>query len=164
MRGVSPAYLKDKTFSLPGRGFLATVFALLAALGAVGAWLLVAYEWRVGCEGVGGRVAPASGSRQAFRCADLGQRDARYFFAVLSIIGVILVGFAARRWMFGKLSNALMVAVVIVPIALPYVGYLVVTRPSDECDKLGQADMKAAVNTWKDDGKKGPRPDFCNRV
>jgi len=130
----------------------------------VGAWLLVAYEWRVGCEGVGGRVAPASGSRQAFRCEDLGQRDARYFFAVLALIGVLLVGFAARRWMFGKSSNAVMVAVVILPILLPYVGYVVVTRPSDECDTLGQADVKAAVMTWKDDGKKGPRPDFCNRV
>jgi hypothetical protein len=164
MEVVSPEYLKEKTFSLPGRGFLACVFALLATLGAVGAWLLVAYEWRVGCEGVGGRVAPASGSRQAFRCEDLGQRDARYFFAVLALIGVLLVGFAARRWMFGKFSNAVMVAVVILPIALPYVGYLVVTRPSDECDTLGQADLKAAVTTWKDDAKQGPRPDFCNRV
>ena len=84
MRVVSPEYLKERRSRCPAVGSWRCVFALLAALGAVGAWLLVAYEWRVGCEGVGGRVAPASGSRQAFRCADLGQRDARYFFAVLS--------------------------------------------------------------------------------
>lgn len=161
---MSPEYLKDKTFSLPGRGFLASVFALLAALGAIGAWLLVAYEWRVGCEGVGNRLAPAAGSRQAFRCEDLGQRDARYFFAVLALIGLIAVGFAARRWMFGKLPNALMVAAVVLPVAFPYVGYVVVTQPVDTCDDLGHADLKSAVTSWKDDGKKGPKPDFCNRV
>jgi hypothetical protein len=164
MRGVSPEYLKDKTFALPGRGFLACIIALLATLGAIGAWLLVAYEWRVGCDGSGDRVAPASGSRQAFRCEDLGQRDARYFFAALAVVGVILVGFAARRWMFGKLSNAVLVFAVVLPILLPYAGYVIVTRPNDNCDDLGQADLKAAVNTWKDDGRNGPRPDFCNRV
>jgi len=164
MVSVSPEYLKQKQFAVPGRGFLATVIALLSCAGAIGAWFFVAYEWRVGCSGTGNRLAPAPGSRQSFRCDDLGQRDARVFFAALTLLGVLVVAFAARRWMFGRLPNALLVVAVILPSVFAYLGFLVVTWPSDTCDDFAQANLKAAVQTWKNNGQKGPKPDFCQRV
>ncbi len=164
MGGVSPEYLKEKQFPVPGRGFLASVIALLAVLGAIGGWFFVSFEWRVGCAGSGSRLAPAPGSRQAFRCEDLGQRDARIFFAVLAVVGLIAVAYAARRWMFGKLANVVLVIAVLLPVVLPYLGYLAVTRPSDNCDAVATSNLKAEIANWKDDGKKGPKPDFCDRV
>jgi hypothetical protein len=164
MVSVSPEYIREKTFAVPGRGFLATVIALLSCAGAIGAWFFVSYEWRVGCSGTGTRLAPAPGSRQAFRCDDLGQRDARVFFAALALLGVLVVAFAARRWMFGKLPNALLVLAVILPSLFAYLGYLVVTRPPDTCGDLARANLKAAVQTWNENGQKGPKPDFCQRA
>ncbi len=164
MGDVSPEFLKNKQFPVPGRGFLASVIGLLATLGAIGAWFLVAFEWRVGCAGSASRLGPAPGSRQAFRCDDLGQRDARIFFAALAVGGVLLVAFAARRWMFDKVPHAVLVVAVLLPVALPYVGYLVVTHPSDQCDNVARADLKAAIATWKDDRKQGPKPAFCEPV
>lgn len=164
MVGVSPEYLKEKRFPVPGRGFLASGIVLLACAGAIGAWFFVAFEWRVGCAGSGSQLAPAPSSPQAFRCDDLGQRDARFFFAALAVVGVIVVAFAARRWMFGKLASAVLVLAVLLPAVFPYVGYLLVTRPSDECEGVARATLKASVNDWQASGKKGPKPDFCRRV
>ena len=164
MVGVSPEFLKEKKIPVPGRGFLACAIILLACGGAVGAWFFVAFEWRVGCAGNGDRLGPAPGSRQAFRCEDLGQRDARYFFAGLALVGIIIVAIAARRWIFGNVPNAVMIFIVLLPVAFPYVGYLIVTRPSDQCDQLAKADLKASIAKWHDDGKQGPKPDFCERL
>lgn len=164
MVGVSPEFLKEKKFPVPGRAFLASIIVLLACLGAVGAWFLVAFEWRVGCTGAGGRLSPAPGSRQAFRCEDLGQRDARYFFAALAAIGIIVVALAARRWMFGKVPPAVMIVLVLMPVVLPYVGFVIVSNPSDQCDQLARNDLKASIATWRDEGKKAAKPDFCDRI
>ena len=164
MVGVSPEFLKEKKNPVPGRGFLASAIILLACGGAVGAWFFVAFEWRVGCSGTGDRLGPAPGSRQAFRCEDLGQRDARYFFAGLAFLGILIVAYAARRWMYGAVPNILMVFVVLLPVVLPYFGYLIVTRPSDECDQLAKNDLKASIAKWQDEGKQGPKPDFCQQV
>jgi hypothetical protein len=164
MVGVSPEYLKEKQFAVPGRGVLATAISLLACVGAIGAWYFVAFEWKAGCAGSGDRLAPAASSRQAFRCDDLGQRDARIMFAALAVLGALVVAYAARRWMFGKLPNALLVLAALLPALFPYLGYVVVTHPSDSCDDVALANLKAAVSTWHDNGQKGPRPDFCQRV
>ncbi len=162
--GVSQKYVIDKPIAVPGRGFFAFPAALIAAIGAAGAWWYTALSWKWTCEGSDGKPAPAQLSSQAHRCEQISQSDAKLALAVLAVVSALIAAAVVWRWMYGRAGAILVVLAILLPVVLQFGAFFIAAQPSDSCDAVAQAGQRAEIQQWRSGGRTGDRPALCTRT
>ncbi len=161
---VSQKYVVEKPIAVPGRGFFALPAAVIAAVGAAGAWWYTALSWKYTCQGSDSTSAPAPVSPQAHRCDQISQSDAKIALATLAVVGSLIAASVVWRWMYGRAGAVVVVLAILLPVVLQFGAFFVASQPSDSCDALARSEQQTALQQWRSAGRTGDRPDMCTRA